>query len=1027
MLEKRQQSIDGTIQRALVPTLSASLPQFLWIQAPSGAGKTILARQLASRDTRTVLWLRFETAHGDLSYLVQSLAFSYSQLPDAMPFINTPRSLGELLHHIATCHPKTICFAFDNFEMLNPFDETRDSLARAVLDYTGKFGFMVTSQSAPQGIWQRFLSMPAFQLIGPDQLNFSEAEITHLIEDRLDLDSMGATALGKRILAQCHGWPTGVSLLVEQWRQKPSSIQSDQSDNTLYEHFAAQILNNLDGPLRSTLEIMAYLPSMPAALLKLLFSQEQFNQLVQFKVETSLIQKDIPWATADHQEYWRMNPMMQQSLVETIQQNREELGKTIADYIDCLTHHGHDHFALEVMLIHKDVGHIADYLGSNGNQLLLEGRLVMLGRLLDCLPPQLFEQAPPLRFFRGIISLQSNPWKAIEDFRAAYEFAKHANILDLHVHAWALLVDSIWFAWERGQLLDPLIEELQTLKLLVSEAQRPDLDSVLSRGAFTALSLRQPDHPDFEYWVERSLVDFQGRAPRHEIVRRGTQLLIHLIYGPADKERAALVLRRVQQFHDSKNETATDHCSYYVVKASFDCWFSKDDFAGGAIATTGLNVTAELAVPHWDALLINAALYRLAPSEDRASIDNFIELLEQRILPGSRSQDSGILHHFLAYRQWLDNDHVSAEKTLSLALSIVEESGFVLAPVFFRPGLAAILHEQGRSDKALSLLDETIQLATNQTTIMAVFIAKVVKASILFESAQDTAKIAAVREAYELGNRHSIMALPWVKKSTRRAMSLFAQQNNIAPNYAGEILASMEQDHSDDTRLQRLEIRTLGIPDIVRDGNSILTSRKPQKVPLLAISHLVASGETGIRSEKLIEALWPEADEDAGRQRLKTLTYRLRKLLGHKDALKIETGKIYLNREFMQVDAWLIAAASRSSDQDEKARAIQLYNGIFFDGFLSHPDLLLHRTYLESKIIEMVELLGNRHLQAGRWREALNIFEDGLHRIGPNTDLLDLAWRCMDHIQDPVRREKFLSKWQPIFMVAYDIDIRSRS
>ena len=76
--------------------------------------------------------------------------------------------------------------------------------------------------------------------------------------------------------------------------------------------------------------------------------------------------------------------------------------------------------------------------------------------------------------------------------------------------------------------------------------------------------------------------------------------------------------------------------------------------------------------------------------------------------------------------------------------------------------------------------------------------------------------------------------------------------------------------------------------------------RKPQEL----LQALVAFGGAEVSAGALIDALWPDSEGDAAYHALESALYRLRRLLGARDVVRMEGGKVSLNRDRLWVDMW---------------------------------------------------------------------------------------------------------------------------
>ena len=67
---------------------------------------------------------------------------------------------------------------------------------------------------------------------------------------------------------------------------------------------------------------------------------------------------------------------------------------------------------------------------------------------------------------------------------------------------------------------------------------------------------------------------------------------------------------------------------------------------------------------------------------------------------------------------------------------------------------------------------------------------------------------------------------------------------------------------------------------------------------------MVAYGGIEVNTEQIIDALWYEADGDMAHSALSTTLNRLRKLIGIKDIIQLQDGKVSLNQNYCRIDTW---------------------------------------------------------------------------------------------------------------------------
>jgi two-component SAPR family response regulator len=150
--------------------------------------------------------------------------------------------------------------------------------------------------------------------------------------------------------------------------------------------------------------------------------------------------------------------------------------------------------------------------------------------------------------------------------------------------------------------------------------------------------------------------------------------------------------------------------------------------------------------------------------------------------------------------------------------------------------------------------------------------------------------------------------------------------------------------------LGQIEILIQGIP-VRMDG------RGPRK-PLELLSILIVAGVRGAVVGTVADELWPQADGFDAYRSLITTLYRLRRLLGHRDAVRLGAGRLRLDPTLCQVDVWQFEQAIGTARNREQLRAaLAMYEGPFLEG-IDNPWSIGMRTRLQHSITQAVRTIG---------------------------------------------------------------------
>lgn len=160
---------------------------------------------------------------------------------------------------------------------------------------------------------------------------------------------------------------------------------------------------------------------------------------------------------------------------------------------------------------------------------------------------------------------------------------------------------------------------------------------------------------------------------------------------------------------------------------------------------------------------------------------------------------------------------------------------------------------------------------------------------------------------------------------------------------------------------------------IVKDGEPVKFEGKAQKKTLELLKALIALGGREVAEAQLCDALWPDAEGDAGPRNFKITLHRLRRVVGH-EALVLNESKLTLDPGRCWVDVWaferLVDTSTGSglpSPEGLERLGEQLF-ALYRGPFLGHDDFPV--------------ALGPRELLRGKLARALGAAGERLARDG---------------------------------------------
>jgi LuxR family maltose regulon positive regulatory protein len=204
---------------------------------------------------------------------------------------------------------------------------------------------------------------------------------------------------------------------------------------------------------------------------------------------------------------------------------------------------------------------------------------------------------------------------------------------------------------------------------------------------------------------------------------------------------------------------------------------------------------------------------------------------------------------------------------------------------------------------------------------------------------------------------------------------------------------------------ERFRVQVLGrFRLLAGDSPMIIPSRLRKPQELLQV--LIALGGTEVSSGALIDALWPDSDGDAAYHALEMGLYRLRQLLGARDAVRMEGGKVSLNRDQLWVDMWefeeeLQRPRDREANGMERIdRLRRLYQGHFLQHEAEKPWVLKARQELRDRMVRAIRDAARECEHARRWEDAANLYRSGIELDSLNEGLYRGLMLCHQELGD---------------------------
>ena len=216
---------------------------------------------------------------------------------------------------------------------------------------------------------------------------------------------------------------------------------------------------------------------------------------------------------------------------------------------------------------------------------------------------------------------------------------------------------------------------------------------------------------------------------------------------------------------------------------------------------------------------------------------------------------------------------------------------------------------------------------------------------------------------------------------------------------------------------QPIKIWVLGEFRVAINGVDVPASKNMPRIPWLLLKCLVAHGSRAVKQERLAELLWPDSEGDAAYRSLITTVFRLRRLLGCKDAVRFQNRSLSLDAALCCVDAWQFECAIADPQNLEQVRqGLTLYRGAFLGGDCDQDFEITAREHLQRKYLRAVLAYGDHLVRKCMLDAAVACYEAAIE-VEP--DSLVLRERCRELQSRRGRSDRSAScAWRPESMTS---------
>lgn len=883
-----------------------------WIGAPGGYGKTTLAASYVEMRGLPCLWYQLDEDDADLATFFYYLGLAADSLGDGPPLpLLTPESQQDI-PAFTRRYIRLLCqrlnppfiLLLDNYHRLPAEATFHGMLAEALNDLPSGVRCLVTSRGEPPLALSRARLHGQLAIISMEELRLTLPEAQGIAD--LEPDHRPTIEDVQRLHEQVQGWAAGLTLLLRD-AQIPFISRPLPASALLFDYFATEVFKHTDQPTQQFLLKTAFFPKMTAAMASQMIDSgdaaEYLNALVRSHYFT--FRNDTTEPSYQYHDLFRDFLLRRgaQTFNATDYTHHQRRAAVILEAVGDLS------AAVELRQALGDWEELSRLVQQHGQTLLRQGRSQLLETWLHGFPPTMRDQSPWLLFWLGQCKLHHNPVGARKTLVRAYRRFKHLGDSPGVWLTWVTITDSYCLAWDNFKAARGWLVEFEYLQQRYPGIPVPDLEARVVCGVFNMMLYAWPEHPRFAYWEQRLVQLLQSRCPPEIYLISLVSLLLHYVWNTGQRAKATWALTLLRNANaDTSDVPPVLRCLGYWGKFCYQYLFEGNSIECLTLAKTASAIATRYGIQVIEPSLSGFVVIHLNEGRleaGRTALERF-----KPVVHSLRPVEQLHYHWLCGWEAWLSGRLAEAAELLQQSLPASHQT-FYHATGMIQWGLAQVQASLGNRSSALRHLAGMrfwIRAANSQ---IGRFARTLATAQFALDWGRRERSLRLLRAAFTIGRREGYLCFPFFKSEDLSRLCMTALDAGIEVEYVRTLI--QKRGLLPDSTVPAserwpwpLKLYTLGRFALVIDEQPLTFGRKAQHKPLQLLKILLSWGGRDVEQARIADALWPDADGDTAQQTLTTTLHRLRKLLGHDEAVYLRDSRLSLDPRYCWVDLWCL-------------------------------------------------------------------------------------------------------------------------
>ncbi len=905
----------------------------VWISAPAGSGKTSLVASYLSERNKNIIWYQVDAGDGDVASFFHHLALciknAYPKKHGILPDFTNEYLAGlpafsvnyfrELFRKVK---PGSV-LVLDNYQDAGKEANLHEVMHYAANEIPDNIQLVILSRTEPPGTLASLQTSMHFSLLSMQDIHFDREESDEVanLRSEIELSETQRALLYKLI----RGWPSGLILTLRHLKVDPDFLSHQTFANhiALFNYVANEILAEFDEITRQVLFKTAFLKRISLSVAKKLTEESRTKQILQHLASHQLL-------TIQHDRIdgsFEYHPLFREFLIQQAKQklDNNSLVSLQNKTAQLLLSQGDIQEAAQLFISIKNWESLAALINKHASNLIQKGLFITVENWLKSCPEKVLSADAWLNYWQASCLLQHKPIMARSLLEEAhFLFNKKGDAKGLYL-SWCNIIESYIQTWDTFVPIKSWITHFYRIN---KETSIPGLElkarvAVIMTAAMTYTWM---EHEDYPTWIKKAEYYYLF-IPVKQVYGLIGSVLGYVYYVKGDVRRLKKINASMRLLLSSDNVTPIVKLGIYYNIVLQSILLADVKMLQQAIHSA-LALSELTGVKTFDRMFeLHISNTYLMSNEHDFAIAELARVRHMGVSPDD------VFYGFFVYvegRVELERgNYTEALAHFTEAEQFSQICGFPYSGIEYMLGITLIL--LGRVNDGIGVIENINDRFSELKLRSYQFPGYSFLAYAYHINGEKEKMYAYLQAAFETMKSTNCYCSPIWCHHVYNTLATIALELDVDADHLREFirrnrLTPPKDQYCGGNWPWPIKIYSLGRFGVLLEDKAVDTNSR--SFDLLKI--LLAFGGRDVHEEKIMDALWPEAEGDQAQASFKTTLHRLRKVLGDLDILILKNHQLSLNEDYVWVDTWVMSrlfeSAQQSISKKDTAQSTELAN-----------------------------------------------------------------------------------------------------